>query len=137
MIKIDSYIPQFQIKINNLLSEKLEVIGAQSVTWAQDELNAKVYSAWTADKGYELTENLLNSVSYVTDKEASANNKLEAPNYPAVRIGSNVEYALRIEFGFNGQDSLGRTYNQAAKPFLRPILDHKDEINKIMAVRND
>lgn len=41
----------------------------------------------------------------------------------AVAIGTDVEYARRIEFGFAGIDSRGRTYNQAAQPYLRPALD--------------
>jgi HK97 gp10 family phage protein len=40
------------------------------------------------------------------------------------KIGTNVEYAPRLEFGFAGTDKLGRTYNQAAKPFLRPAFDN-------------
>ena len=39
------------------------------------------------------------------------------------RVGSNVEYARRIEMGFVGTDALGRTYNQAPKPYLRPALE--------------
>jgi len=38
-------------------------------------------------------------------------------------VGTNVEYARRIEYGFSGQDSLGRTYNQPKQPFLRPAVD--------------
>lgn len=40
----------------------------------------------------------------------------------SVSVGTNKEYAARIEFGFNDTDSLGRTYNQAAKPYLQPAL---------------
>lgn len=40
-----------------------------------------------------------------------------------IGIGSPLPYARRIEFGFNGQDSLGRTYHQPAQPYLRPALD--------------
>lgn len=36
----------------------------------------------------------------------------------AVRVGTNVEYAARVEFGFVGQDSLGRHFNQAGQPYL-------------------
>ena len=41
----------------------------------------------------------------------------------AVYIGTDVEYARRIEYGFNGTDSLGRQYSQAARPYLRPAAD--------------
>lgn len=40
-----------------------------------------------------------------------------------VRIGTNLSYALRIEFGFKGTDSLGRSFNQAAQPYMRPAFD--------------
>lgn len=41
----------------------------------------------------------------------------------AVYIGTDVEYARRLEYGFNGTDSLGRQYSQAAQPYLRPAAD--------------
>lgn len=36
--------------------------------------------------------------------------------------GTNVVYALRLELGFVGVDRLGRRYNQAPRPYLRPAL---------------
>lgn len=41
----------------------------------------------------------------------------------AVYVGTDVEYARRVEYGFDGQDRLGRTYNQPAQPYLRPAID--------------
>lgn len=41
-------------------------------------------------------------------------------------VGTNVEYARRLEFGFVGTDSRGREINQAPRPYLRPAL-HKNE----------
>jgi len=38
-------------------------------------------------------------------------------------IGTDLHYARRVEFGFAGKDALGRVYNQAAKPYLRPAMD--------------
>ena len=35
-------------------------------------------------------------------------------------VGTDEPYARRIEFGFHGYDSLGRFYNQAARPYLYP-----------------
>jgi HK97 gp10 family phage protein len=40
-----------------------------------------------------------------------------------VYVGTDVEYARRIEFGFEGADALGRTYHQPAQPYLRPAID--------------
>lgn len=42
-----------------------------------------------------------------------------------VFVGTNVEYARRTEFGFQGADSLGRVYDQAAQPYLRPAVDEE------------
>ena len=39
------------------------------------------------------------------------------------RVGTNVEYARRIELGFVGTDILGRKYNQKPYPYLRPALE--------------
>lgn len=40
----------------------------------------------------------------------------------SLKVGSNVEYARRLEYGFVGQDSLGRNISQAPRPFFRPAL---------------
>lgn len=40
-----------------------------------------------------------------------------------VAVGTNLAYARRIEYGFSGADALGRVYNQAAQPYLRPAMD--------------
>lgn len=39
------------------------------------------------------------------------------------QVGPTAPYGRRIELGFNGTDSLGRSYNQAPEPFLRPAFD--------------
>ena len=40
------------------------------------------------------------------------------------RVGTDVAYARRIEYGFAGrEDRLGRRYNQAAQPYLRPAAE--------------
>lgn len=40
-----------------------------------------------------------------------------------VRVGTDVPYGARIEFGFVGTDSRGRRYNQGPRPYLRPAID--------------
>jgi len=42
------------------------------------------------------------------------------------QVGTNLEYARRLELGFIGVDSIGRKYAQAPRPYLRPAL-HKSE----------
>lgn len=46
-------------------------------------------------------------------------------HHAEVFVGTNVEYARRIEYGFQGADSLGRNYSQAAQPYLRPAVDEE------------
>ena len=40
-----------------------------------------------------------------------------------VRVGPDVPYGARIEFGFVGTDSLGRKYNQGPRPYMRPAFE--------------
>jgi hypothetical protein len=44
-----------------------------------------------------------------------------------VFVGTNLVYARREEYGFHGRDSLGRLYNQAAHPYLRPAFDDNED----------
>lgn len=46
-------------------------------------------------------------------------------SYVEVATGTDVEYAARQEFGFSKRDSLGRKYNQPARPYMRPAYDNK------------
>ncbi len=49
------------------------------------------------------------------------------------RVGTNVEYARRLEFGFFGTDSLGRNISQAPRPFLRRALaENQNDILRIL-----
>jgi hypothetical protein len=41
----------------------------------------------------------------------------------AVKVGPTMVYARRIELGFKGADSLGRVYNQAPSPYVKPAYD--------------
>lgn len=47
----------------------------------------------------------------------------QTDTYAEAATGTDVEYAARIEFGFNGADSLGREYHQAAQPYMRPAYE--------------
>jgi hypothetical protein len=44
-------------------------------------------------------------------------------------VGSPLIYARRLELGFVGADSMGRTVNQAPRPYLRPaVLENRKRI---------
>ncbi len=45
-----------------------------------------------------------------------------------VWVGWTAAYAMRMEYGFEGDDSLGRTYSQAGKGFLRAQVQLWDRI---------
>jgi Bacteriophage HK97-gp10, putative tail-component len=45
----------------------------------------------------------------------------------ANKEGFDPPYARRIEEGFVGVDSLGRHYNQAAEPYMRPAYDNEKD----------
>lgn len=56
-----------------------------------------------------------------------------SPAYPSLNeYNFSPPYARRIEFGFMGTDKLGRTYHQAAQPFMRPAADAKKEDAKAL-----
>jgi len=47
-------------------------------------------------------------------------------------FGSNVDYARRLELGFVGTDSRGRSVSQEPRPFLRPTL--AEEIDTVIRI---
>lgn len=44
-----------------------------------------------------------------------------------VRQGPADKYARRLELGFSGTDSKGRSYNQAERPYLRAALEKNEK----------
>lgn len=42
-------------------------------------------------------------------------------------VGTNLEYARRLEYGFADTDPKGRVYNQSAQPYFRPPLDQNQK----------
>ena len=49
--------------------------------------------------------------------------RTEAKGPYAAFVGPTMIYSRRLELGFKGPDSLGRVYNQAPKPYVRPTYD--------------
>jgi hypothetical protein len=47
----------------------------------------------------------------------------KTPTRCTVIVGTDSPYGRRLEYGFVGRDKLGRVYNQAPRPHLRPALD--------------
>lgn len=42
-------------------------------------------------------------------------------------VGTDVVYARRVEYGFNGPDALGRVYHQPPRPYMRPAFDENKD----------
>lgn len=120
-------IEKYKQKLDQDTQDKLNVIGA----WAVTEANNNITS-----NNSIVTSNLKNSINYATadmqsDISDTDGQPLEQPDKGIVKVGTTVEYARRVELGFIGQDSLGRNYNQPAKPYLRPIFKMKNRIIKL------
>ena len=70
------------------------------------------------------TSTLKNSVVAVVERKG---------NVIISKFGSKVKYAARLEWGFMGTDSLGRSVQQLARPYLRPVLrKHWKTLKKIL-----
>lgn len=59
--------------------------------------------------------------------------KVKVGDQYAMRNGT--AYGLRLEYGFVGEDSLGRKYNQAPRFFVRSVIDRAPEIADAAAKR--
>lgn len=68
---------------------------------------------------------LITSISY----EITEDNAEEV----IARVGTNIEYAARLEFGYTDTDSMGRKYNMAPRPYMRPTyLKNREKIRAIL-----
>lgn len=68
---------------------------------------------------HRITGNLMRSITVIRKKTT--------PGRVEMQVGSAMEYALRLEYGFNDVDKKGRRYHQRPRPFLRPALDENTE----------
>ena len=51
-------------------------------------------------------------------------------------VGTNVEYARRLELGFTGTDAAGRIVDQEPRPYLRPGLEMSNgKVKKILGAK--
>lgn len=71
---------------------------------------------------HRVTGNLFRSIPEFSPVTVS-----KSANRVEVAVGSAAEYARRLELGFSGTDSRGRTYHQSPRPFLRPALDNNQK----------
>jgi HK97 gp10 family phage protein len=70
-----------------------------------------------------ITGNLIRSITMISKK--TSNHRCE------IAVGSAMDYACRLEYGFSEKDKLGRQYHQRPRPFMRTALDaHKEEVQE-------
>lgn len=102
-----------ELEVSPILRAQLEAIGKRLGPVVHDAL---------VDIGLEIANDARPRAAYKTGTlRRSIEVKELGPG--EVRVGSELPYAARIEFGFSGRDSLGRVYSQGARPYLRPSLD--------------
>lgn len=68
-----------------------------------------------------------NKLTHTLGRSIHVEVETTAPGRAEATVGTDVVYAARVEFGFEGADSLGRVYHQAPKPYLRPALDENED----------
>ena len=64
---------------------------------------------------------------------------VKTPERCTVIVGNDQPQGPRLEYGFVGADKLGRVYNQAARPHIRPALDEnrKTAVDEFRAAVGD
>ncbi|MCS3923827.1 HK97-gp10 family putative phage morphogenesis protein [Methanosalsum natronophilum] len=123
---------EFKIEGFDDLQKEFEILGDKLLAEVEDAViksahmvvrDAKINSKKGPPKfPSRRTGTLMNSIKILSAKKDRSQ--------IAVDVGSDVEYARRVEYGFVGVDSKGRNYNQPPKPFLRPAIDENERIIK-------
>lgn len=120
----------------NVVNAAIYMVGQIKKTLGTGERTGKVYRVpGTRNKSYTSSApgeapavQLGNLISSITHEL-----KVDTPDEIIAQVGTIMEYAKRLEFGFVGVDSLGRQYNQAPRPFMRSTyLQERDTIRRIL-----
>ena len=115
------HIPEVVAKYEQRTEDALNVLGTHIVGMVEPPVR---------------TGNLKSSITYATattQGSPKTGQPLSNPDKPlTLKVGTNVEYAARVEFGFVGKDSAGRTFSQTGTPYLRPILAYKEDFKKFL-----
>jgi len=121
----------------NVTNAAIYLVGQIKLTLGTGERTGKVYKVpGTKTKEYTssgpgeapavLFSNLITSITH----DIIVDNRYEF----TARVGTIMEYARRLEFGYIDTDSLGRKYNMTARPFFRTT--YLEQREKIIAIMN-
>lgn len=118
-------------KFNNKVRRRNTAVFRESATRVMVNANTPEASGgkMPVDTGF-----LRNSVAASTDGMPEADSGPPELVFAKMKIGDKVwvgwtaAYARRMEYGFVGEDSLGRKYNQSGKGFLRTQVQRWSQI---------
>lgn len=131
MAKVEIKLDMNKVKkyMDRKIQKAMTIVGAVGIDVVSEQLrkNKSV-----------VTGNLLNSITYSISSKANmpkTGSELVKPEEKNIlRIGTTVVYAPRVEFGFDGADSLGRIYSQPEKSFLRAgLFANQEKLSKIFS----
>lgn len=120
----------------NVINAAIYLVGQIKKKLGTGQRTGKVYKVpGTKNKTYTasapgeppavMLSNLITSITYQLT--------VDTPTEIAAQVGTNIEYARRLEFGFFDTDSLGRQYNMPARPYFRSTyIEHKEKIKAIL-----
>lgn len=120
----------------NVVNAAIYLVGQIKLTLGTGPRTGKVYKVpGTKTKKYTssgpgeapavLFSNLITSITH----EITVDTRFEV----TAMVGTIMEYARRLEFGFLDTDSLGRKYNMPARPFFRTTyLQQREKIKAIL-----
>ncbi len=119
----------------NVVMAALYLVGQVKVTLGTGVRTGKTYKVPGTKRSYTssspgeapavMLASLISSISY--DLVVDTKDEVIA------RVGTNIKYAARLEFGYTDTDSMGRKYNTEARPFFRPTyLQHREKIIAIL-----
>lgn len=104
------------------LSVKLIGDKVLAKTLAATASTSKEKAARTVTKWAHILEGRIKSRAPVRTGDYRRSWNTQVNGMTAV-VGTNKPQARRLEYGFVGADSLGRHYNQAPRPHVRPAVD--------------
>jgi phage gpG-like protein len=143
---IDEFVKDFT---ENQLEDSLEVIGAQCVKWASENLK-KGYSKNSNIRSGNLNNSLCFSTSKIQSPvKSGSGQELDKPEKGTVRIGSNVIYARIHEFGgritannagaltipISEEAKKASSQGKSARDFMDLVLIHPKESDNVFLVR--
>jgi phage gpG-like protein len=131
------------VLVRGMLKEEMEQYVTKAAIYLEGEIKRKLGTGVRTGKIYPvpgtkrkyrasapgeppavMLSDLMNSITHLIESQ---------PNAVIGIVGTNKEYARRLEFGFMEEDSLGRKYNQEPRPYFRSTYnENREKIKDIL-----